>query len=71
MTGAAPLFIGKTDLWKNCAYSSQAANFRKGWSLSSHSLKVRFLSALMVSIPNPPPYTPLQMCLTLVSAGEE
>lgn len=37
----------------------------------SHFLKVRFLSALTVSIPNPPPYIPLQICLTIVKKLEE
>ena len=34
----------------------------------SHFLKVRFLSALTASIPNPPPYIPLQICLTIVKS---
>lgn len=37
----------------------------------SHFLKVRFLSALTVPIPNPPPYIPLQICLTIGKKLEE
>lgn len=36
---ASPLFIWKTDVYKNCACSSRAADFRKEWSPFFYFLK--------------------------------
>lgn len=55
LAGAPPPIYPEDRFMRELSLLIRAADFQKGWSLSSHFLKVRLPSALMVSLQTPCP----------------